>query len=176
MSRIPNKTESASILRAEKMAERELRLNDSKRKKMPPIITDKDRELLGESFGEVVDDRLAEKLLPQARVVVMMRGARGRFIKNKTYIGQLAKNLDDLYEAMGFLEQDLEEIERGTVAGHGFPASRKELWRRFVKAIRSGDRRRILRATQFLMIEIHSDILRLSEELPPLPPRYRLPK
>ena len=176
MPRFPNDKERASIRRAEKMAERELAFVDSKRKKFPPVFIDKHRDLLGESFAEIVDDRLAEKLLPQARVVVMMRDARGRFIKNKTYIGQLARDLDNLYESMGFLEQDMEEMEQGDFTGHAFPASRKETWRRFVKAIRSGDKRKILRAVQFLMIEVHSDILHLREELPSIPPRYRLPK
>lgn len=179
MPRVIKDTIRASIQRAERMARREGALTHIKDTNGPDFLVDQRREFLGESFSQIADDRLAEKLLPQARVVIMMREARDRFIEEKTYLGELAHNLTDLYESLGFLEQDRLDTEQEggrDLSPPSGPNGRETIWRNFAEAIRTDNRQEILRALQFLLIEIHSDFLHLDKELPPLPPRYRIPE
>ena len=85
-----------SIKRAEAMIHSERRLSKVKRhNESTPSLIGHFQENMGSHLGSILDDSLAESLLPQARNIVSMREERERFLTDETLLGRLKTTLDD---------------------------------------------------------------------------------
>ncbi|HVN26483.1 MAG TPA: hypothetical protein VMT99_02410 [Candidatus Paceibacterota bacterium] len=160
----------ASIQLAEKIAEQEMRISVFEKAGMSPDVMESARENIGGKLGNLLDDPLAEKLLPQARIAVRMHQARELSIE-QTKLGRLI-------EAAGHQSSIEEEGEgwTGKTTSEGFfPAGiEQDEWRRMVAALKRGDKGALFDALSSLLIGCKIDLVHT--ELPPTAPVYRIPK
>lgn len=135
---------------AEKLAERECRLERLIEQKAPEVIIDHARRLLVKGEEAVQQDIVAQKMLPQARAVVRAEIAREEAIK-RTAFGQL-------FEAV-------KERSGGCDLTSFSNAGDKRLWKRFCKALKVGSEQRALDVLYELLVSAKVDLL--YTELPP---------
>ncbi len=114
----------------------------------------------------LLDDILAEKLLPQARIVVRMESAR----KEKIHEGLLGK-----LQEVSLVEEanSMEEVVIDEVKPLKFPEP-EELIPAFMEALNRGDKCGVLSLLQDILNAVEWELVRT--DLPPVAPKYFNPE
>lgn len=154
-----------AIAAAESLVRSELRLAKLKSLNAPVGCLSTEREVVGDRMSNIVLNELALKLLPQARNILSMREKRLEFLMHRTFLGQCHDKVDDLFvEFAHSCEETDEEYE-----------TRQEALDVLAKALRTGDGSNACAVLVNIFEFIANDLLFRTEELPPLPPPYKLP-
>ncbi len=151
-----------AIIRAETIAKREYQ--QRKIKEMGggrlTFLQEKTSELINEGISDLLEDVLAEKLLPQARIIITMREVRKKYIEEKMKLGILSQAL----------------VHLGTVT-HSHVTFEKvdeeESWKKFQKGLDRRNQKEIVSGLNHLLICAINDLT--DTELPPMPPKYEIP-
>src|SRR5665213_4514074 len=86
-----------AIARAERMVGSEERLTKLKTLEAPEAVINHERENIGQNMGNIFSDRLADKLLPQARNIAAMREVRLHYLSNHTFLRSSKARFEDLF-------------------------------------------------------------------------------
>ena len=153
----------------EAFVEAEVAFQIFKKSNMPEGMIMEARERLGEHHARLIENRLAEKLLPQARVIVKQKAARKTVLEENTSFGEL-------YFAVGYLASregtgiPKEESQKAAL-GSFKSEETKKIWLDFL-ATQKNDK-----AFHFLHLLLSEAKWSIVEtDLPPVPPRYKIPK
>ncbi len=157
-----------SIRAAEQFAQREANLKVFKKYAFHVGIK-REHLRLGDSLAKLVDDPLAEKLLPQARVIVAMETAREAAIE-ETFFGKLCENL--AYQQ--FINERMDGWEKIDIETPFSDELNNKKWQRFRQALSEGNKIELLESLMWLMSEVKSDLI--TTDLPPVAPGYRIPE
>jgi len=164
------------IVAAVTIAERAV-IRDRKRSRFletetPPCIVDKSRELQGYSMEEILDNPLAEKLLPQARIIVAQREARNSALED-TMLGRMKLALDRITPCLAGGVKDPLSICSAPFADDKLGASGNQAWRTLLEAVGKRNKGNILNALGDLLSSAQADLV--VTELPEVESDYRFP-
>lgn len=160
--------EQASDL-AEKVANAELKLGESRRSKASASVIRKQQDELNASTYELLGNILAERLLPQARIIVRAEHRRLNVIVRSTLLGQLRQVIDMLRRNPPTVDNKAEsEIQPFC------NEKDNEALNVLSEALGRNDNATALGA---LMVLLQSAMINLAKtNLPPPPPPYEMPE
>lgn len=153
----------AAIEIAERVVIRERRVARYSQTKTPNCIINHSREMQGSSMEKLLDNPLAEKLLPQARIIVAEREARESVLEIMT--------LGRMKDALGYLSVYL--VSGVTTADSDTPFTTEDdnnNWREFLEALEKGNKKKIVDSLYALVTSAHAELLFTS--LPNIESRY----
>lgn len=160
-----------SIKLAEEVARKENRLKLFQKHDLPESVISDVRTKSGGHLAELMNDPLAEKLLPQARIVVSMREARKVFLERQTKLGILLDAISNQTqveeEGRGRSDKDSKDFFSEMPEEHGD-------WLKFLSALSSGNKADLLNALMGLLIGITINLTK--QDLPPVAPEYDIPE
>jgi hypothetical protein len=150
-----------SIRRAEALVKSENRLALlNSRQDVRDLLISSFQESVGSRMGDIIDDTLAEKFLPQARQVVGMHAERIGFIREKTLLGRLEVALQDF------------GMEGGRVEEAHLNLTTEELFSEFNSALGTADTNKIFTTLSLIVAEAINQMA--DTDLPPVAPEYDL--
>ncbi len=151
-----------SIQLAEQTAMRERHLQEFKNAQLPTMI-EHARASVGGAYGELFNDPLAAKLLPQARVILAMRENRRNSILS-TSLGILMKEIARLSTA-----------PKRHAEPEPFPLEMtNQEWKKFLQALEEGSREKLLESLDTLLLHVLEDLV--ESHLRPVAPPYEIPE
>ena len=153
-----------AIARAERMIRSEERLTSLKAHNAPESVITYEREIVGQNMGNLVSDKLAEQLIPQARNIAAMRHDRLQYLSRNTFLGSCKTRFEDLFIDFAHQDGELDPFD-----------TKEEALDVLERAIRSGNQITIVGTIANILDFIAQDLVYRDEELPPLPPQYSIP-
>lgn len=116
---------------------------------------------------ELNSNELAQSLLPQVRTVIAMREARRDYLNRQTLVGHYHTYFDDLYTELACSPHPEEDV-----AAYDAPEQACEV---LAQAIRANNHLRAVGTVVHILHFIMKDLTEREEELPPVPPQYKVP-
>lgn len=155
---------SKSIKLAEKIASRELNtefFDKNYKDKGGDSLNWLFSDSVNKACADVINDELAEKLLPQARIIMRIQHERENAIE-KTFLGRLENAIETLDNVLDGLIHPPEQYLQG------------EEWANFQTSLENGDKHSIVKNVWRLLVTARIDLLLM--DLPPVPPKYVIPE
>jgi hypothetical protein len=153
-----------AIKSAESLVRSEMRLTNLAKLNAPPTIISEEREVVGGRMADIISDDLAQQILPQARQILLMREMRVEYLHRNTLLGKCHDHFDTLFNELAH-SCDI-DVPCSTVT---------EALKILENAIRSNHEGEVACALLAVLEFVMHDLTFRAEELPPLPPAYRLP-
>ena len=162
-----------AIKLARHMAESEARLALFKRSEhkagdLQPTI-DTERRILGGDHASIIENQLAEKLLPQARVIIQMERAREKAIQQTSF----GKVMDSLMTLLTFCDEP-DFAKREALQRPFRHELDNEHWGELMRSFASGDKIGMLTAMQALLVGAQRELVRA--DMPPKAPEFQMPE